>query len=204
MTDFNSSDIATLIDEAEPLRLPPSIEARLRAKAAELRDASLAVMDAAQRLEDAKALVTKIEQRELPDLLSEAGTDHFGLPAEGNHPAADVVLRSWVEARIPKEDERRAHDYLQDEGFGSIVKHTFTVAFGKGEEAHANDLRRLLDESGFGDYEEKTSVHNQTLQAFVKEQLGLGTVLDAELLGIQTGLVARIEVRKDKVKRSRK
>lgn len=177
---------------------------RLRAGAMAIREATKDVRDAEQRLEDAKKRLTELRERTLPDLFAEAGTDHFGLLAEGNSPACDIKLKTRYHAMIPKDNPEPAFEWLEAEGHGDLIKRTFAVLFGRGEEHAAQVFRKMLLVDGWN-FDEKREVHHMTLTAFVREQIEQhGAVIPLETLGVHVGREAVLKERDEQPKRSRK
>lgn len=171
---------------------------RLRAGAAAMRDAQAAVDDAEAWLVATKARFNTLATKELPDLFAEAGTDHIGLPADGNHQACDVKLHNYYHAVIPKSDPETAFNWLSENDHVDIVKSTFTVRLGRGDDFTASVLRDVFNRNRI-DFEEKREVPWQTLTAFVREQIeDFGAVLPLDVLGATVGTVAQIVDRKEK------
>ncbi len=78
---------------------------------------------------------------------------------------------------LPKEEgggpNLKALAWLKDNGHGGLVKHEFTVPFGKDSEEEAETLKTLLEKKGY-DFNEMENVHPSTFKAWLKEQLEKG------------------------------
>jgi hypothetical protein len=177
---------------------------RLRSAAARMRETTKEVRDVEERLEDAQRRLSELRERTLPDLFAEAGTDRIGLPAVGNSPACDLELKNYYHANIPKDNPEPAFKWLEAEGHGDLIKRTFTVSFGRGEEHAAGLFEKMLLVDGWN-YDEKRTVHHMTLTAFVREQIEqVGAVIPLETLGAYVGREAVLRERTEQPKRSRK
>ena len=98
-----------------------------------------------------------------------------------------VTVQQFYSASIPKDKVDEAMQWLRDNGHGDLIKNTVSVAFGKGEDTLATDLKKYLGANG-NSYEDKTGVHPQTLRAFAREQIEAGQNLPLDTLGIYIGL----------------
>lgn len=92
-----------------------------------------------------------------------------------------LTVKEIITCSIPKDKRHAAFRWLEANGFGSLVKNQFIVAFGKGESTRANSFRTMLQNLGLPS-ESQESIHPQTLKAFVKEQLEAGRPLPDELI----------------------
>lgn len=137
--------------------------------------------------------------RTLPDLFAEIGTDIIGVPDSG----VDVKVVPYVHANIAADwdDEKKnaAFEHLESVGGGDIVKNTVTVVFTRGQ---YDELLEWIEKvKGLNlpfdppDMTVAKTVPWNTLTAFVKEQVGRGTVLDLEKLGATVGSIAKIQKR---------
>lgn len=140
---------------------------------------------AEKELADAEALVTKakeklnnISERLLPEAMERCGLSEF-TSATG----LKIRIKEDIRASIPKAREALAHQWLRDNGFGSLIKRVVSISFGRGEDEKADDLHKLLEERAL-EADDKTSVHVMTLKAFVTEQLEQGKDIPLELFGV--------------------
>ncbi len=123
----------------------------------------------------------QVSQVDIPEALAEAGLSEFKL-ADGTK----VTVQQFYSASIPKDKVDDAMQWLRDNGHGDLIKNTVSVAFGKGEDTLATDLKKYLGTNG-NSYEDKTGVHPQTLRAFAREQIEAGQNLPLDTLGIYIG-----------------
>lgn len=176
----------------------------LRAACAQLRDTELEKQNIEQRLTEVNQRLVNLRHETLPDLMDEAGVDHIGLPASGNLPPCDAKCEPYYRANIAADwaQERReaAFSALVQEEAEDLIKHTFTVQFGRGEEDAAHSFAELLKGEGF-EYTVGMAVPWATLTAWVKERFQSDTPLSAavlETIGATVGRVVKLKPRKEK------
>ena len=175
--------------------------ARARAMAALLRDKMREAQDLRERLSALNAEINDIQHAQLVDLMQEAGTDHLGLPAQGNLPACDAKMRPYYHANIAAdwEPERRqaAHDWLEREGHGDILKATVKVNFGRRDLPAARELEATLKEMGLQP-DVQVDVPWSTLTAWLKEQVEkYHRTPPLDLIGAKVGSVVKITERRE-------
>ena len=139
----------------------------------------------------ARKNLERVQVELIPELMKEIGLESFTL-ATGEK----VEAKAKITASIKVADREKAHAWLRDNGFGSLIKNEVTASFGKGEEDVA---RGLVDELTGREFvvDRKEAVHAQTLGAFVREQLEKGSKIPMDLLGV-------FDVTKAKITRKRK
>lgn len=158
------------------------------------------VKAAEDALKAAKARVHELEEKALPALLAEIGTDHFRVPNGG----PEVAMKKEVTASLPVKDperRRRGIAWLEQNGHGSIVKYQAVVDFAKGDEHTMKAFQALVagwDRHEMVDCEVDKDVHHGTLTATVKEMLAEGVDFPRELLGFHERRVAKLVKRKSK------
>ena len=137
-------------------------------------------------LKQLKKDLEQVSTRELPDALMELGLS--GLPlADGTV----ILIKPFVSANISKANQEEAHQWLAENGHADLIKSIISVNTGKDAVASEVAYRALVD-AGFSP-DTKESVHNQTLKAFVREQVEAGTALPLELFGVFLGQKATIK-----------
>ena len=119
----------------------------------------------------------QVSEVDLPQAMFEAGVSSFTLEN-----GMKVSTKDDVYASIPKAKEEEAHEWLNANGFGGIIKHVVSASFGKEEDSRAAELITAAKQLGLNP-EDKRSVHSATLKAFVKEQLVQGKNIPLELFG---------------------
>jgi len=132
-------------------------------------------------LEAKKESLNQIQQSLLPEAMLALGMQSFKL-----NDGTCVLVEKFYSAKIPDEMQSAAFKWLRDNGHGSLIKRNITCKFGKGEDEVAERIKSLLIKSNVVP-EDKTSVHPQTLKAFVREQSEDGKPLPTDLLGVYIG-----------------
>jgi len=145
-----------------------------------------AAMEAA--LKDLGEEMRLIEERDLPDALTEAGLEEVKTAS-----GAKVTVEQVVRANIPKAQEGPAFDWLRSNNHGDLIKRQLVANFGRGQDNLAGTAKAALEEILGEPPDDKQTVPWNTLTAFVKEQMAAGANLPADLLGIYTGRKAKIK-----------
>jgi hypothetical protein len=127
-----------MIPSANKLKALATGAARLHAVEQEIA----ALQKRMKELEDEQKTLSR---RTLPDLFDEVNLDRVGVPDA----LVDVVVENKYFANIPAdwdEDRRNAaFDLVEEYGGGDMVTTVVSVAFGKGEKAVAEELKRRLE-----------------------------------------------------------
>lgn len=151
-----------------------------------LVDADAAVEDADQALKDAKERARVLREETIPSAMQELGLEELKL-ATGQK----LSVKQEVYASIPAANKQAAFQWLNDNGFGGLIKIEVDASFGKGEQDAAMALYQELNSRGltasFGQ-----GVHAQTLKAFLKEQLAQGTNIPLDLFGARPVWTAKL------------
>lgn len=178
-------DPTALLDDATSA---PSSDAlaevgALAARQIELEDA---IAETERTLKALKRDLQRISDNELPLALNEHGLSEIAM-ADGSK----VTVKQIVRASIPKDKREAAFHWLDEHGFGDLIKHKVTATFGKGEDAEAQASIAALRDMGL-DPEDAKSVHTSTLGAFVREQIEGGADIPFDLLGVYVGQQTKI------------
>lgn len=118
-----------------------------------------------QHVAEAKARLRELDEIQIPEAMSAIGMAKFSL-----EDGTVVSVEPFVDAGIREEDRPDAHRWLEEHGFGDLIKHQIAVSFGREEGADARALVEDLESRGLS-VADKESVHPSTLKAFVREQL---------------------------------
>ena len=131
------------------------------------RTRELAVEKAKKALETAQAALDTTLKTDIPELMDKLGKKRYTLPS-----GTEVVLKEAITANIKEANREAAFKWLRDNKQGAIIKEIISVPLPRGQNAEplVAALREHLKAQGL-DYEEKESVHAQTLGAFVREYL---------------------------------
>ena len=168
----------------------PDILARLSAMADLLVDQELKVIRAEEALKKEQGLLTRMIERDLPNLMEEAEQ-------------TEVVTRSGLRIKIGKKthahiseaNRAKAHKWLEEHGQEKIIKQEFNIVFGKGDEDWAAKFERdcALRKRPLH-LKRKKAVHGGTLGKFVRETLEAGDPdqIPHDLFGIHSKIEADV------------
>lgn len=146
------------------------------------------ISDAEEKIKKLKKELADYRNNKIPDLFDELGMSDFTL-TDGT---GITVERGFV-GNITAKTQAAAFKWLKKKGHADIIKHDFTVKLKSGEDESAKELREELKLLGLT-YAEKSSVHPQTLKAFVNEQMDKGSDIPQDAFNI-------FPIRKAKIKR---
>ena len=171
-----------IILEADAEQGAPDALQRIATLAALLREQQAAVERLEADLQVAKEAARRTETEDLPQLMSELGLSEIKL-TDGSK----VEVKSDITCGISEERRPQAHRWLEERGFGGLIKTTVAVPFGRDERELAIAAARTVAETLGREVALNEAVHPNTLKAFLKEQLELGpdgSSPPAELFGI--------------------
>lgn len=132
---------------------------------------------AKQADEDAKIAAEafrRLQEDAVPCALWEYGLQQLKLDDDST-----LKLTFTVQGHIDREGEkaRAATAWLEENGFGGLVRNTATIDLGKGSEGLAQELSEWATERGL-QVVFRAGVHPQSLYAFLKEQLSQDAPLE--------------------------
>lgn len=160
-------------DAGAPPPVVHDLLARITGTAQALRDAQGEVLRLTEQLATASARVLELRIKQLPALMDEAQVSMLALDDD----ASTYIERGEeVYASISKANTESACAWLDANGYGSLIKNAIVVELPRGERALAKKAATALRKAGV-EYEELSSVHAQTLKAFVRESLAAGRAL---------------------------
>jgi len=184
-----STDLSDLMaqDSQSPLNLPSNQGlGGVQKLANDILAAQTRVENLEADLKAAKQTLLKLTDEDLPSQMTEIGMTNFTL-ADGSK----VDIKETYGARIKKDNEEKAFDWLRAHGEGDIIKNTVTVRFGKEKDNEATALVDDLTEQQW-EPERKEDIHPGTLKAWVKGRIEEGKELDMDLFGVWVGQRATI------------
>ncbi len=149
-------------------------------------DAEQRVAELEERLNQANEILTRIRDVQLPDAMISVGMESFSLKD-----GTSIMVSKFYSASIPRERQIEAFAWLRSNQFGEIIKREIKSRFGKGEDEAASALTKILAEKKIP-FEDKESVHPQTLKAFVRERIEAGENLPMESFGVFIGNRAKV------------
>lgn len=131
----------------------------------------LAVNQAEEQLKQAQAKLLVMNERTIPDCMAELQLSQVKM-----QDGRSVTVKRYVKANIPVAMRGDALHWLEDNGYGDLIKHEISLKFGKGEGGAAEQLKDLLCTVGFS-YAEKEEIHASTLNSFATEMVETGQSL---------------------------
>ena len=167
----------------------PMGDASLKAlseKSNQLQKLDDAIQEAEQTLGQLKAEYRELSEVDIPSMLSELGLSEITLK-DGNK----ISTSTYYSARISEDKRDEAFQWLNDNGFGDIVKNTVSVSFGREEDDSAKKLLETLDTDGYKTAQKK-HVEPMTLKAFVREQVEKGSDLPLETFNVYIGQKTKV------------
>jgi hypothetical protein len=195
MSKDTSSVLALMREDAA--KPPPEDKLdKLRSKVAELRvlDAERAGIE--ERLAENGKKIFEMKTKTLVDLFDEAKVDNIGIPAEGNYPAYNVEVGTIIKANIGTPAEPKVDDFMKSIDYikkhePDMVKTTYTVSFGLGEEKKRKSFESLLKKNKI-EFSSSFGVPWNTLTSWVKGQLGAKKSPPLKLLGATVERTAQL------------
>lgn len=151
---------------------------RLEALVSQLKDAQWEVANIETKLENALKLERELRENHIPELMKEVNMKTLTL-SDG----VELTVEDDFKCGISETSKPLAFKWLRDQKLGGIIKRMIGVAFGKGEDDKAKELRDELTKQGFI-VDDDEGVHWQTLHATLKEEREKGTAIPADLFGL--------------------
>jgi len=158
----------------------------MTALARALLDADASVEDAEANLKAAKERARILREETIPSAMQELGLEEIKLDT-----GQKLSVKQDVYAAIPTGQKEQAFTWLEQNGFGGLIKVEVTADYRKGEADAALQLFQELQERGL-QVEFGQSVHAQTLKAFLREQLANGTNVPLDIFGARPVWTAKI------------
>jgi hypothetical protein len=167
----------------EPAPAALSLLSRL---ADELNAAELAEAKLEAALAEAKAKVTDLAERQIPELMDEVGIKTITTTS-----GFRVDVRRIIRASIPAGSKEEAMKWLDDNGHSGLIKRSVRVAFDRTQETEARKLEAQLGKK-FENVKTELKVEPSTLAAFIGERLANGDAIPLELFGAWQQRIAKI------------
>ncbi len=147
-----------------------------------LAQAQLAFEQLLERLEEFGKLVTT-NHRDLTETIVPSLMDELGVPSIALSETQELSVRTKITASLPASRANEGAMWLEEHGFGSIVKHEVIASFGTREGEIADKVVAALKELDVKP-EVKKSVNHMTLGAWARERLAEGDEFPMELFGV--------------------
>lgn len=158
--------LAQIAADAANVEAAPDILATITTSAHELLRLRARVIELDAAAKEASTALRVLEQDVLPQLMDEAGVSELKLDDTGH----TIKREESVYASISKANAPSAAHWLDDNGYGALVKTRFVLEFDKDSSAEAREARATLKTAGLV-FSETEAVHPSTLTAFVKESI---------------------------------
>lgn len=190
LTIMNNETTADYSEYNEPTSTDKLAE--LSALATKLAEAETVVVTKERELAAAQEVVREMSEKTIPEAM-----DALEMSTFTTRGGLSISIKEAIRASIKDEVKDRAIIWLDDHGYGALVKRKFTVAFGRDEEKWADKFARdLAQRKRQLKVDQDKSVHPKTLASFVKEQLEAGAEVPLDLFGVFRQRYAKIEVKK--------
>lgn len=119
----------------------------------------------------------KQSQEIVPNMMAELEIESFTLDN-----GYKVSIKDSYLASIPEANLYACFEWLRQNNLDGIIKTVVAANFGKGEDQEAQKVLDMLTEAGIV-ADVKSTIHPQTLKAFVKERITKGLEFDLDLFG---------------------
>lgn len=142
---------------------------------------------------EAELKVAKEELRQIAEKRLPEAMDSVGITTYTTKEGVSVEISEKIRASLPVENRPKAFAWLEENGFGGMIKSEVIVNFGRSKIDDATKLvEELRAESHLANLERR--VEPMTLTAFVKEQLTQGKELPLDIFGVFRQRIAEVEV----------
>ena len=116
-------------------------------------------------LKQRKALKTKIEENDLPELMRKINMEKF-TTGDGY----GVTIKTIIRANIPEANKPKVFKWLKENGHGGIIKSILEISIAPGSEKKLQKLLGMKVMDQFPTRKLGGSVNVQTLKAFIKRE----------------------------------
>ena len=144
------------------------------------------VKDLEEELKQVKREHRDIAEDQLPAAMLEHNIREFTL-----EDSSKIAVKTFYSESIPKDKQQECFDWLNDNGFGDLIKNQVTVNFVRGQESDANDLLHDLGGRGMSPSNKKW-VEPMTLKAFYRSESEKGNLLPDDKFSLFIGEKATI------------
>ncbi len=170
-----------------------NLMARLEGLAQEQLDAEARLSSLEAQVDEAKAVVRRIKENDLPNLLDEAQLGDSKIVTPNG---IEIAMKEEIRGSIPKGKEKPAHDWLEENDNGGLIKRTVTITFSKDEESWAAKFARdCANRKKPLNLEIKRAVHISTLRSFVKECMANGIPIPLQTFGVFRQRFTKVKVK---------
>ncbi len=146
-----------------------------------------AVVAQDKELKAAKEHARVLREETIPGVMHELGIEQIKLDS-----GQKITIKQDVYASISYANKAQAYAWLEENGFGGLIKTEVSVNFAKGDLDKAQALGRELYEKGIK-ADLKQEVHAQTLKVFLRDELEKGTPVPLDLFGARPIWTTRVK-----------
>ena len=142
-----------------------------------------------EQLKQAKKDLANIQENELPAAIAEYNLKEFTLDN-----GTQISVKRFYNVSIPKDEEKRqaCFNWLNDNGYGDLIKNQVAVNFVKGKEREATSFIQELEDRNLTPSNKKW-VEPMTLKAFAKERVEKAEPFPSDMFGLYIGEKATIK-----------
>lgn len=126
-------------------------------------------------LDEAKRNLRRINENLLPDAMAEIGMNEFKLTN-----GTEIAIKEAIRASISEANRLPAHQWLNENGHGAIIRRSITITFSPGEESLHDAVTEFLDEKDI-EFDGRNAINHNTLTAWVRNQLREGNKVPDEI-----------------------
>ena len=162
---------------------------KISAKCVELQEKEKEITIIEEQLKKAKKDALFLSEETIPNLLTEAGIKSLDL-ADGS----SVKITPYYGARISKDRQEEAFQWLRTEGHADLIRNNVGVAFTAGDDAKAQHVLELLTKANYRPVQ-KQEVNAMQLKQFVREQIEEGKTIPSELFNVYVANRTKIKTK---------
>ena len=151
--------------------------ATLAGLANDLYLAELEVAQAQEALKEAQRKARDIGEHQIPELMDDIGIAEFTTKS-----GIKLSVKDNLRVSPPAARREEAWDWIEEHGYGDLVKRNVIVGFARDEGDQCEELLEDLDAKGLRTKEER-KVESATLKKFIKERLEAGDDVPLDLFG---------------------
>lgn len=146
------------------------------------------------RLKTLQAQAREISWKQIPELMDSLNMSKFTLKDGG-----EITVKEDLRVSLPAAPDRRQEviDWLNENGAESLIRRSFEIQFGKGDEAWAKKFEADLKKRKKPlNVERLETIHTGTLKKFLTDKLEAGDEVPLEKLGAFRQTIAKFKEKK--------
>jgi len=172
---------------------------RLQVAVVEMIKRELKINELESQLKAAQKDLQEYEERIVPELMDEIGFPEVKTKGGATVVVEDAVFASYPSGDSPQSLEKqvRAQQYLRETGNDGMIKREFVVRYGRDSQDWADQFASQLVALGVEEHaqvEQKQTIHNQTLCAFIRQELREGREIPLDAFGAIVKRKAKVKL----------